>query len=159
MSKACLLLCALFPILAHAAYVPTPTESAVLEAILRDEVRAYTSGHDSLIGASLGQSAATADERGEAAAAKAKQAVAKLKSEFADFYLGKPTNVSISTLAINVSMYATLLPIDHGCPHDMAKCWQSIQAVDRSSQRDHALAGTLKRFREAGLDLSPFEAR
>lgn len=147
----------LFPTRVHAAYVPDPTEAALLEAVVRDEVRAYSRGDPSLIGASPSLSAANADGP-EATAALAAQAAAKLKSDIIAFYQGKPTDLRVSTLAINVSMYSRLLPAGHGCPDDMDRCWQSIRAADRSSQRNEALASVLKRFKEAGLDLSPYDA-
>ncbi|WP_139026503.1 hypothetical protein [Achromobacter arsenitoxydans] len=157
MKKACALLCAMFPALVHAAYVPDPTEAAVLEAVMRDEAPAFMRGDPSLIGASPEVAAAKANAPGEAAAIAAK-AVATLRKDIADFYLGKPTRIQVSTLAINVSMYAHLLPAGHGCPDHMEKCRQALTATERSGKRDEALASVLKRFQDAGLDLSPFEA-
>lgn len=157
MNKACALLCAMFPVFAHAAYVPDPTEAAVLEAVMRDEAPAFMRGDPSFIGASPDIAAAKTKAPGEAAAIAAK-AVAALRNDIADFYQGKPTRIQVSTLAINVSMYARLLPAGHGCPDDMEKCRQAIAATDRSDKRDEALASVLKGFQAAGLDLSPFES-
>lgn len=156
MTKTCALLCALFPALAHAAYVPDPTEAAVLEAVMRDEVRAFLRGEASVIAASP-ELAAVRPDRPEAAAA-ATQAAARLKSDIAAFHQGKPTDIRVSTLAVNVAMYSRLLPADHGCPDDMDKCRQSLLATNGSGKRNEVLASVLKQFQAAGLDLSPFEA-
>ncbi|WMD22252.1 hypothetical protein RAS12_07690 [Achromobacter seleniivolatilans] len=87
-----------------------------------------------------------------------KQAVAKLKAQFASFYQGQPTEARVSQLAINVSLAASLLTAGHGCPGDIARCTQSIQATHESNQSKQALSDTVRRFQEAGLDLSPYAA-
>lgn len=94
----------------------------------------------------------------EDAAVVGKQAVTKLKTEFAGFYQGRPTEARVSQLAINMSLSASLLPPGHGCPGDEVRCKQSILATHESHQRKQALESTVRRFQEAGLDLSPYTA-
>lgn len=239
MKTAIALLCAAFPLLTHAAYTTTPTEAAVLEAVLRDELSTFIAGGDTLIGASLGLPRAPAeavarayaggatdtypaaydaallvfgpvasvdrDARGvqmatfatprpatvraelpdgyatpetvslvcakmrviegsptfstcQDAAIVGEQAVKKLRADLANFYQGKPTEANVSQMAVNVSIYASLLPADHGCPDDMARCRRSVESADGSPLSGQALLTTVRRFQKAGLDMSPYAA-
>lgn len=233
------LLCAAFPVLAHAAYTASPTEAAVLEAVLQDEVSTFVAGGDTIIGASLDLRRAPAEAVARAyahgatdtypaafdaamlvfgavqsidrnargvsvasfatprpatvraelpdgyattekvslvcaklrvingsptfsdcqdAAVVGEQAVKTLRADLASFYQGKPTPANVSQLAVNVSMYASLLPADHGCPDDMARCRRSVESADSSHLSEQALLATVRRFQQAGLDLSPYAA-
>ncbi|MGS1009460.1 hypothetical protein [Achromobacter anxifer] len=235
MKKLCATLCLLVPTLASAAYSLSATETAVLEAVLRDEFDTYMQGGNSLIGARLGLPAATAETVSQAyangptarfpasldvtmliagpvaagkrtdgqivsfattgsptvrahlpaglapaahlalacrrmqwtdgsptfmdcldAAPAGKEEAARLKRDLADFYLGKPTAVQVSQLAVNISVYASLLAPGHGCPTDVDTCRQAIQAVDGASQSKQ-LPAVVRRFQRAGLDLSPYQ--
>ncbi|HEY9275486.1 hypothetical protein [Achromobacter sp.] len=80
----------------------------------------------------------------------------RLKRELDDFYLGKPTTVQVSQLAVNMSVYASLLAPGHGCPKDIDTCRRAIQAVDRTGQNKQ-LPMVVQRFQQAGLDLSPYQ--
>ncbi len=86
-----------------------------------------------------------------------KQEAARLKAELDGFYQGKPTAVAVSQLAVNISVYASLLAPGHGCPADMDKCLQAILATDAAS-RSKQLPAVVRRFQKAGLDLSPYTA-
>ncbi len=235
MKKLCATLCLLVPTLASAAYSLSATETAVLEAVLRDEFDTYLQGGNSLIGARLGLPAATAEAVSQAyangptarfpakldltmliagpvapgkstdgqivsfatsgsptvraqlpagllsaerlalacsrmelvdgsptfldcrdGALAGKEEAARLKRDLADFYLGKPTAVQVSQLAVNISLYASLLAPGHGCPKDIDTCRQAIQAVDGASQSKQ-LPAVVRRFQRAGLDLSPYQ--
>ncbi|MGB3433026.1 hypothetical protein [Achromobacter sp.] len=85
-----------------------------------------------------------------------KEEVVRLKRELDDFYLGRPTTVQVSQLAVNISMYASLLTSGHGCPKNIDTCRRAIQAVDRASQSKQ-LPMVVQRFQQAGLDLSPYQ--
>ncbi|WP_313389614.1 hypothetical protein [Achromobacter aegrifaciens] len=85
-----------------------------------------------------------------------KEETARLKRDLDDFYLGKPTAVQVSQLAVNISVYASLLAPGHGCPKDIETCRQAIQAVDGASQSKQ-LPAIVRRFQRAGLDLSPYQ--
>ena len=87
-----------------------------------------------------------------------KEEAARLKRDLADFYLGKPATVQVSQLAVNISVYASLLAPGHGCPKNIGKCRQAIQAVDGASQSKQ-LPAILQRFQRAGLDLSPYQGQ
>lgn len=235
MKKLCATLCLLVPTLASAAYSLSATETAVLEAVLRDEFDTYLQGGNSLIGARLGLPAATAEAVSQAyangptarfpakldltmliagpvapgkstdgqivsfatsgsptvraqlpagllpaerlalacsrmelvdgsptfmdcrdGALAGKEEAARLKRDLADFFLGKPTAVQVSQLAVNISVYASLLAPGHGCPKDIDTCRQAIQAVDGASQSKQ-LPAVVRRFQRAGLDLSPYQ--
>jgi hypothetical protein len=91
------------------------------------------------------------------AAVVGRQAVAALKADVANFYEGKPTEASVSRMAINVAFYASQLPADHGCPDEMAQCRQHIEAATASASRSQALRAVVRRFQDAGVDLSPYE--
>lgn len=235
MKKLCATLCLLVPTLASAAYSLSATETAVLEAVLRDEFDTYLQGGNSLIGARLGLPAATAEAVSQAyangptarfpakldltmliagpvapgkstdgqivsfatsgsptvraqlpagllpaerlalacsrmelvegsptfmdcrdGALAGKEEAARLKRDLADFFLGKPTAVQVSQLAVNISLYASLLAPGHGCPKDIDTCRQAIQAVDGASQSKQ-LPAVVRRFQRAGLDLSPYQ--
>lgn len=93
----------------------------------------------------------------EAASAVADREVAKLRAAFRDFYQGKPTDVGVSTLAVNVSMSAMLLPADHGCPDDVTRCTKALQASAPPERRAQALKTVVHRFRDAGLDMTPYD--
>lgn len=241
-----LLLCALCPALSAAAYRPTPTETAVLDAVLRDELRAFSEGNDGLIGARLGVSAVRAEDvahayaagkipnesavvekavllsgqvmavsgdvwrgasiafatthaiavnavldkgltagetairagnpqalvcnqmtvidavptfqRCKPAIAAAAPVVAALESDIASFYRGAPTEERVSILAINAALYASMLPMDHGCPDDIDRCRQAIRSIPNSPLRQRVLVLTMQRFRAAGVDLSAYDA-
>lgn len=86
-----------------------------------------------------------------------KEEAARLKRDLDDFYLGKPTAVQVSQLAVNISVYASLLAPGHGCPKDIDACRQAIQAVDGAAQSKQ-LPMVVRRFQQAGLDLSPYWA-
>jgi len=85
-----------------------------------------------------------------------KEEAARLKRELDDFYLGKPTTVQVSRLAVNISVYASLLAPGHGCPKNIDTCRQAIRAVDGASQSKQ-LPMVVQRFQQAGLDLSPYQ--
>ncbi len=238
MNRFIALLCAVFPAISSAAYSPTPTETAVFEAVLRDEFNAFLEGGETVIGSRLGLARAPAvavamayargasfpypasmdnallvsgavasierDARGKHMAAFAtpqpvmvraelplgmspaasltlvcgkmrvvdssptfsdcqdaavvgRQAVAALKADVANFYEGKPTEASVSRMAINVAFYASQLPADHGCPDEMAQCRQHIEAATASASRSQALRAVVRRFQDASVDLSPYE--
>ncbi|WP_162726384.1 hypothetical protein [Achromobacter insolitus] len=235
MKKLCAMLGLLVPTLASAAYSLTATETAVMKAVLRDELATYMQGGSSLIGARLGLPAATAESVSQAYASgpterfpakldltmliagrvdpdkstdgqiasfatsgsptvraqlpagllsakrlalacsrmelvddsptfmdcrdgapAGKAEAARLKRDLADFYLGKPTSVQVSQLAINISVYASLLAPGHGCPKAIDACRQAIQAIDGASQSKQ-LPAVVRRFQRAGLDLSPYQ--
>lgn len=86
-----------------------------------------------------------------------KQEADRLKAELNGFYQGKPTAAPVSQLAVNISVYARLLPPGHGCPKDVDKCRQAVLAVDTAS-RSKQLPAVVRRFQKAGLDLSPYTA-
>ena len=89
------------------------------------------------------------------AAPAGKAEAARLKRDLDDFYLGKPTDIQVSQLAVNISVYASLLAPGHGCPKDIETCRQAIQGVDGASQSKQ-LPAIVRRFQQAGLDLSPY---
>ncbi|OZI68369.1 hypothetical protein [Bordetella genomosp. 1] len=91
------------------------------------------------------------------AAPIAEQAVATLARELDDFFAGKPTPMWVSQLAINAAMSAALLPTDHGCPQDRERCGRAIAATNDAPGRDAMLRHVVQRYRQAGLDLSPYE--
>jgi len=238
MNRLIALLCAVVPALSSAAYTPTATETAVFEAVLRDELNAFLDGGETVIGNRLGLARAPAvavalayangasspypasvdnallisgavasierDARGKPMAAFAtpqpvtvraelppgmppaasltlvcarmrvvdrsptfldcqdaavvgRQAVAALKADVANFYAGKPTEASVSRMAINVAFYASQLPAGHGCPDEMAQCRRHIEAAIESPSRSQALRATVQRFQDAGVDMSPYE--
>lgn len=243
MKKTLALLCAAWPALASAAYVPNSVEAAVQVAVLRDEQAMFSNGNPSFLGESLGIQAvnaaslaqAAAGGRGgkppelskpllvsgtlassggnatqgrwfdfadtsapklrarltpgmtlddapkpgqalalvcarmeqaknvlsltrcEPAAAVAARETARLRAALDAFHQGRPTEVQVATLAINISMYADALPADHGCPEDAGRCRQSIAAVKLTG--NDGLHAVLQRLRDAGVDLSAFDPR
>lgn len=241
MKKTCALILALLPALAAAAYVPNPTEKAVLEAILRAEIETFSEGGGTLIGEWMGTPAVQADVLSEAyaagasaaapmslerpvllsgtvakvegdakagqwivfdsvmppavrarlpaqraaarpgaeialvcaklevaqgvptmtscqdAAAVAARKVAALRASLDGFHQGKPTNIRVSTLAINALISASLLPADHGCPDDMARCAEAVKATHHLAGREEALLATVHKLKAAGVDLSAYD--
>ncbi|MBO1018155.1 hypothetical protein IPU70_31675 [Achromobacter sp. SD115] len=85
-----------------------------------------------------------------------KEETDRLKADLDNFYQGKPTTVQVSQLAVNISVYASLLTPGHGCPKNIDTCRQAIQAVDGAAQSKQ-LPMVVQRFQQAGLDLSPYQ--
>ncbi|KAB0657279.1 OB-fold protein [Burkholderia diffusa] len=82
----------------------------------------------------------------------------KLRTYLSDFYAGeRAANITIPTLAINIALYAQVLPLDSGCPDDKEKCDAAFAAVRSFDEDPQLLAGVIRRFQDAGLDLRDFE--
>lgn len=93
----------------------------------------------------------------ESATAVATRKVATLRTSLDDFYQGKPTDIRVSTLAINALISASLLPANHGCPNDMARCAQAVKATHHSDEREAALLKTVHKLKASGVDLSAYD--
>ncbi|AOL08799.1 hypothetical protein WI95_32715 [Burkholderia contaminans] len=82
----------------------------------------------------------------------------KLRTYLFDFYEGKrAANITIAALAINIALYAQVLPLDSGCPDNKERCDAAFQSVRSFDEYPQLLASVIKRFQDAGLDFRDFE--
>ncbi|EMN5132510.1 hypothetical protein RVV79_005681 [Burkholderia contaminans] len=82
-----------------------------------------------------------------------------MQAELDAFYQGKPAKaIWAPTLAINLAMRASQMPLNNGCAESLDKCRASSMAVGslKGEAGDRLLKATIQRFRDAGLDLSLF---
>ncbi|MCP1107748.1 hypothetical protein M6G53_20465 [Serratia nevei] len=82
-----------------------------------------------------------------------------MEAELNAFYQGKPAKaIWAPTLAINLAMRASQMPLNNGCAESLDKCRASSMAVGslKGEAGDRLLKTTIQRFRDAGLDLSLF---
>ncbi|WP_153101227.1 OB-fold protein [Paraburkholderia hayleyella] len=78
-----------------------------------------------------------------------------LRGYLADFYQGKrPADITIPTMAINIALFAQVLPPDSGCPDDMARCDAAFEAMPPIES--HMTQAVIRRFQDAGLNLDHY---